>query len=508
MAAEPGGRLDVEPALADVVDGVQAALELVDWGPEREGAEAWAVQAVRERLEAVNGRMAVGILRSLDEHPRRQPEGLGLVGAWRIGQHLSWSWPFGRDEGASLCRASLALLEEADRLAAGADWSRARAEKTLGEIDGPGVWRPHGEKWRGVPMAVRVLCGAAAVRWKADRERRERAKLSRPAVVRMVAADVVLPLTRGALDLLDDKVRSGGKVVGSISVADMKVPQMTGDAAKALINRGLTGFGHVVGHRLVDAVVRRAWAAHEAGEVDARRVVWERGWQGMAEAVMGKQKDTGELRAIVDVGVGLRFEGAGFEAKGLWSYTERRGGPGRPGEVAMVLNDPLLPGFALSMKRADKTGRLSLREGRRLVPLLAYEPPVGAVHDREAGAVWGLSRRFVLYLVDQAEQLARDGGVRLLRGDWEKLAREAGLDTRRVEKVLRSWEVGESELAPELLRRDADLWTLAEPHSAELAFIVANGQRRIEGRANGKAGVAARNRKRARSGKRSGNDEG
>ncbi len=190
MAAEPDGRLDVEPALADVVDGVQAALELVDWGPDREGAEAWAVQAVRERLEAVNGRMAVGILRSLDEHPRRQPEGLGLVGAWRIGQHLSWSWPFGRDEGASLCRASLALLEEADRLAAGADWSRARAEKTLGEIDGPGVWRPHGEKWRGVPMAVRMLCGAAAVRWKADRER---ARVEGEKRRRMVPAPSVHP---------------------------------------------------------------------------------------------------------------------------------------------------------------------------------------------------------------------------------------------------------------------------------------------------------------------------
>ncbi len=513
--------MDVDAVLAAVAGGVRAELEKRpdDWGPDHDGAEAWAVQAVRERLEAVNGRMAVGILRRL-ELPQRELGSLRTVfvlEAWQDGDEEgaawaltrepvktseadrapelasvatardAWSWPFGRDEGASLCRASLALLEEADRLAAGADWGRDEAAKAIGAVDGRGVWEPRGGLK--VPRAVRVLCGAAAARWKADRER---AKVTRPAVVRLFAAEVVLPLTRGTLDLLDDKVRAaGGKVLGSVSV-----PHLEGDAAKALINRGLAGFGHVVGHRLVDAVVRRAWMAHEAGHALPNRVVWEGGWSGMAAEVMGKQRDTGQLRAIVEVGCGLRFKGDGFEATGLWSKTERRGGPGKPGEVALVVNDPLLPGFALSMKRADATGRMSLREARRLVPLLAHEPPVGAVRPNEAGAVWGLSRRFVLCLVDESEQLAKGGGVRLLRNDWERLAKDAGLDPRLLERVLRSWELGESESAPELLRRNGDLWTLAEPHSAELEFIVANGRRRLEGRANGRAGVAARNRQR------------
>jgi hypothetical protein len=75
------------------------------------------------------------------------------------------------------------------------------------------------------------------------------------------------------------------------------------------------------------------------------------------------------------------------------------------------------------------------------------------------------------------------------------MAAACDLPGSKVERILESWQAGESERAPALVRLidggpERGIWTLAEPHRLELELIQEGGERRRRGAENGRLGAS------------------
>ena len=222
-------------------------------------------------------------------------------------------------------------------------------------------------------------------------------------------------------------------------------------------------------------------------------MTFEGGWKSVAEALEVPQKHQTDLKRMVKAGAHVEWKVRGLsEHVGLWLYNEKRGSRAGPGYVRIIVNDLLAPGLAPSMTGSSRTKRLA----RRLVPELRFDPPVGGIRNNEHGAVWVLSRLFLVHLVTEAEELYRHEGVRIDEETWRRLASEAGLPYQTLDRVLSSWEQGESDAAPALILRDGERYTLASPHDPEREFIMEGGRRSIEGKKAGQKGAKRRAQKR------------
>ena len=283
--------------------------------------------------------------------------------------------------------------------------------------------------------------------------------------------------------------RNGGlraRLVGS--------PAMICDAAA-----GAELLRTVVAHRLIRRLVHRAYDQREAGEQDFRVVRFEGGWQGLAAAVDLATRDWQPLQRLAIAGQAIQWRrgDGGHSGGGWWTWDSFRGTAGRPGWVQFTLGGALLPGYATELRERDNSHSLAARQARRLVPELRYEPPVAAINGRNQGPAWTLSRLFVLEVVDRAEELAKRGAVRITAARWTALSGLARFPSDGVSELIGYWGRDESERAPALVERQGEDFTFGPRHHAELDFIVASGQARLNGRVGGQAANARRFRRQA-----------
>lgn len=306
----------------------------------------------------------------------------------------------------------------------------------------------------------------------------ERSERRRPAIVRAVVAERLLPaMTRQAMlpELDDGIVRDiRGQVLGRIA--------LTTDTTIQLVRRGAHALGTLPAHRLIRTLVHRSHEAWNRGEPLANRVTFQGGWGGLLRDIGSDSRNNYEtIKAIAVAGQCIVWETPHAQGGGLWMWTERRGTKKAPGEVAFTLGDALTPGYADALTRTGDS--LPARVARRLVPELRYEPPMGGARERDQGPIWTLQRLMLLELVDKAEQLATDGGVEIKQTRWLELARDAGVGATILERTLDAWMAGESEQAPALIELvERDRWTLASPHTPERNFIIEGGRERAAGR--------------------------
>ncbi len=339
-----------------------------------------------------------------------------------------------------------------------------------------------------MPPAVLAVALAVLASVKAERER---AKSSRPAVVRATVADVLMPVWRRqqVLPVLDD-----GRVVDDKGHELGRIALVSGSMTTHEDTRkGLGLFGSVTGHRLVRSLVLRSHEQQERGDPFALRVRYEGGYEGLAASLgCTTKKDASALPFMAEAGASVVWSTPYAKGLALWALSVKRGNHLRRGEVAFTLNTPLAPDYARELADEGKTSS-SARIARRLVPELRLEPPTGAVRLNEAGAVWTLQRRFLLECVDRAEELAAHGAIVLTLADWRELAAEVGLPVSTVPKVLASWLEGESELAPALIA-EPEPWhfVLAPAHDLEWRFLLEQGKRRAAGRENGRLAKLAK----------------
>jgi hypothetical protein len=376
-----------------------------------------------------------------------------------------------RDEaGAQVLAAVVSLFN-------GLNPQAARDLEAGGAADAWSIWAAKPGSWS---MVLRRLGAALWLRREPEAAKNAR---NGPALARGVLRGEVVELMTTAQKWLPgmegrEVKDQRGRIVATIDAAA---------ADLALVHEGLAALRAPVGHRLVKSLVLTAHAQAAAGDTDARAVTFSGGWSALAEAAKWGAKDYSTLRALAEAGQRVLWQGRNATSGGgWWTWSEKRGGPGRPGHVRFILGDRLLPGYGAALAH-DEGSTLEAREARRLVPELQYEPPTGGVHQHHHGAAWNLHRLLLVELVDNAEKLAEDGAVVIPERRWLELAKLAGLPEVHLGRLLASWHEGESDLAPALIESSGQAFRLAAaPYSPEHNFIVDAGKTRLEGRRNGR----------------------
>jgi hypothetical protein len=354
-----------------------------------------------------------------------------------------------------------------------------------GELDAAGLfaWWLDG---RALLLVARVLWRArVADLWK-------RKQTVRPALVRAVAADVLVQaMTRQAVlpGLDDGAVRDKrGREVARIDVASMDA------TALDVVRRGLDLLGSVTAHRLVRKLVHRVHDQWEAQAADPRAVDFVGGHTALAAELHDSERDPSRLRAILEAGQRLQWTHPTVTVGGLWTWTDRRGSPGRPGLVRIVVGDALAPTLAARLADDGNTS-FSARRARKLVPELHEEPPVSAVRNNDQGAAWTLHRLVLVELVDNARELSVRGSVAISAERWRELANLAGLPLVGLAALRASWLTGDNTNPPLLCEPERGRFTLAlDPHAAGLAFIVAGGRRSLAGAGAAREGKRSKER--------------
>jgi len=159
---------EVGPAVQYVLVNDAAA-----WGAVTEGAEAWALLRVTGELERIIGLVSSGVLgamtKAVDGLPEEKRFGLKIYATKEEGDtaraadpvEQAWMWPWDRDEGETLCRASMLVFEAARRIAPGwkglGEWLAK-----LAEYAGPKAWKCGKEP----SVALEILVSAAAAAWR------------------------------------------------------------------------------------------------------------------------------------------------------------------------------------------------------------------------------------------------------------------------------------------------------------------------------------------------------
>jgi len=315
----------------------------------------------------------------------------------------------------------------------------------------------------------------------------ERQEAHRPAVPRVVLVDRLLQLMTGQTvipEFDDGAIRNDrGQVVGRIA--------LTTNASLEIVRRGADLFGTVPGQKLVKTLVLRAFDAKERGDTMPNRVAFKGGMEALLENLGVNHNYGDRIRDIARAGACIEWTTPHMHAGGLWTWSEKRGGRGS-GEVAFMLGDALLPGFANKLKDAA----FSHRVARRLVPELRHDPPMAGTGVKSHGAIWVYHRLLMLELVDLAEEIAESGFAEIGRERQTELAKLARLSPQLLDRVMGGFLEGDDQ-APALLMRDGqrDAWTLADQHRWEREFITQAGHARRTGRRKGRAGVERKRRK-------------
>jgi hypothetical protein len=248
----------------------------------------------------------------------------------------------------------------------------------------------------------------------------------------------------------------------------------------------------VPGLRLISALVRTVHKAFVDGATDFRAVEYEGGWQALVERhgmLTRGTKNAATWRDIAEAGQALKFyhEATTTNFGGLWTYTDRRGGPGVRGCVRFVVGDALAP---QAYEQLPDHNGLAAREARRLVPVLDYDFPVTLDASKHA-AQYRAGHGLVVAMVDRAPTIAKHGGVLLDERAWRRIASNARLDFDDLPRVRDAWRAGDDRTPPFIASEGAAV-RLADEHALQWAFIVEGGARRAKGSASGQKAAKAR----------------
>ena len=273
------------------------------------------------------------------------------------------------------------------------------------------------------------------------------------------------------------------------------VPSISGDAINALLKRGMSLLTSELGIDLLEWEVTEAHRQFLSREPDFRRLSIEGGWSALAHEKLGISSKTaaGQARAIVLAQAHLLFDSYGVRGN-LLSYSEpRRATGGQRALINIVLGDVLLPGVTHTLREEYGKAGLSSREARQIVPILGKAALPGRGNDHGAGRrmVWRLS----MYLREHAEELAREGAVRMTLAAFAELAGEAGAPRSSdfLTRTIDAWVAGDAKTPP-LIVRQGEHVTLHESRRPALDFIIAAGKKTASSRTQGKASVRKRMR--------------
>lgn len=377
---------------------------------------------------------------------------------------------------------------EGTRTRARARWQAWTGEDGQTHIEGAGPVA--GDVWAGwcTPQAAQHLETLALILWRVDvrpwwaeeQAKRERAPLAlvlpfAEDLARMHASGGRIWQTPGGPALVDRK----GQTLAMVRQAGGKPEQTIGavsiDAIPELASRGAGLMGTLTAHRLVRWAAREAHGRVLAGDPDARVLHVDGGWRSMAEQIGAKSKKAEEqLPAIVAAGALLWWPAPDGDGGGgnLWAATVQRAqGHGRA-RVELTLGTMLLPYYGIGQRGEHKA----------LVPLIDMPPMVG--RERDHGAQAAMQLLTLAAIRRRARELVNEGGVAL---EWLELAGQAGVSEALLPRVLDRW-TQDGDDGPAFLQRQGNRYTLGNAYTEARNYMVAAGERELNGAARQKQG--------------------
>lgn len=334
--------------------------------------------------------------------------------------------------------------------------------------------RERGERWRPYADPLRVPRALARALWADEVAHRARKHV---ALARVVHSKVV-EILRPGLEVREGHIidKDGIQHMLFTKQQALDVPTVEMGVIPRLLSRGVELLGSVNAHRVVRHLAVAGHQQVQMDKADARVLTYFGGWSAFAAAA--KVPESEEARAIiVALAHGTFTLGDGTKGN-LLSYTDRRGGPGKPGFVRVTIGDILLPHFTHSL---DQGKQRSAIENRQLVPVVDFAPFYGKKNHHAAQASFQM--RLMARFRAAAGEMVRTGWVRIERHEMESMARDSFLPDDVLDKVLDLW-TQDGPKGPAFLVRDGDRYNLAEHFAPARAFLEAAG-RMSRGRSQG-----------------------
>lgn len=275
-------------------------------------------------------------------------------------------------------------------------------------------------------------------------------------------------------------------------------PAIADEAIAELVVRGVSLLGTVTAHKALRWEIHEGHARAARGIPDARTLRVDGGWSVFAADVLGMKKKSAaeDLRAIVhaQASVLLRLPAGGTAGMLTLRDMPQRGRT--RGAIEIVLGTMLLPHYVHEL--GDLRGR-NAGESKRLVPVVDLPPTVGRGNDHGQQAT--LSMLVVRELRKHARELAAEDSVAIDLDRWATLAREAGLPSTLLGRLLDRWTKDGDDGPAFLEEPSPGRYRLGRAHGAAQAFIVAAGTIETSASEGGRRAVEARERKRRRLGR-------
>lgn len=207
-----------------------------------------------------------------------------------------------------------------------------------------------------------------------------------------------------------------------------------------LVRSGLAELPRLTVERLLRGWARNVFDQARSDVNPFNRIVYDGGWEGLAEKYEINSKDRALLPRIVEVL--SRYRGGRRDIPPLVSYWLTPAAPGRRAELRLDVGEALAPGFVHRLPK-DVKGR-----ERWLLPVLPEPHLFGRGNEHQA--LCDLQWEMLIVFRERVEDLA-EGGVELNEADRQALADRSGLGRDTVDRALDEWST----------RPDAWLRTLA-----------------------------------------------
>lgn len=390
--------------------------------------------------------------------------------------------------------------------AAGEDLARKYSESP----PAPGDWLPPvppstgpaslARSGLGSPKPVRNLAKALWLDLVGPRVERARRK---PPALAMVVHEPVAHLFS---NVRREEERDGQRALrlpGDVLVHVAPSASIGAGALNALmVERGLKLFGSIVSHRLLRWLIFTAHRQALERDPDPRVIHVDGGWSTIAHdrLRMKGKKAAEQARDLVEA---MHATEMPLPPHGKYSrllIREAHAPRGRGSHwVKLVLGTALLPDYVQELQRLGLARSLDGRRLARLVPVLEVPPMIGRVNEHGAQATF--SMLLVAHMRDHAREIVQFGGIALDEVVLADLARRSGLPRDLATPLLDRW-MQNGDDGPAFLKREGQLYTLGDVHSAQREFIEQGGRAELDGARAGERGARERRAKVQRAARR------
>ena len=352
--------------------------------------------------------------------------------------------------------------------------------------------------FRGVPRRERTATLASGLRKglveprKATATRSGTARAFVPAAARGVL-DRLHGIQAPRLSVTDPRgtVRLAGPG-GIVATLDLEPLAAVDAGILNRLNRAMASLGGVVADRLLRWLVVRGFEQVRDKIADPRCITIVGGWSELARLIGANGHRAAELvRDLVHAFAHLDFRWSRDRQGNLLVYDEPVStAPGQRRILRLILGSAILPGFPAGIVPGAESGWTS--RDKRLVPMLAAQPPLDLLPKRLQPHGLRLSWLVMFAFADNAAAVAERGGLHWGKRDWQALGAAAHLNPDWLLKLVARWH-DDSNGPAFLAMPEPGTLALGPAHEAASRFIA---QRHASAMAYRKAAAAERRRSR------------